>query len=65
MDDAEGLHLYRRSREQVTHVVMDLSGDAGALVERGEADLVVLCVQELAVFLLEGEFSPSQLVGTK
>ena len=45
------LRLHDGAREQVAHVVVNLTGDARPLGERGQAHLVVLGVQELAVLL--------------
>ena len=56
------LGLHHGAREQVAHVVMDVSRDAGPLGERGQTYLIVLGVQELAVLLDKGELGGAQLV---
>ena len=56
------LGLHHGAREQVAHVVMDVSRDAGPLGERGQTHLIVLRVEELAVLLGKGELGGAQLV---
>ena len=46
----------------MSHVIVDLACDAGALGERCELDLVVLAVGKVAVARLEREGSLLQLV---
>ena len=46
---AQGLHLQRRAREEVAHVVVDLPGNARPLGKGGKLDLVLLAVHEVAV----------------
>ena len=54
---AKRLRLNHGAREQVPHVVVNLAGDAGALRERCQANLVVLRIEELAVPRLERELA--------
>ena len=62
MHHAVRLGLHHGTREQVAHVVVDVTRDAGPLRERGQAHLVVLGVQELAVLLDKGEAGGSEVV---
>lgn len=53
MDDGQRIRLELGARELVANVVVDLAGNAGALGEGRYLHLVVLSLEEVAVFRLE------------
>ena len=53
VDDGQRIRLEFGARELVTNVVVDLAGDAGTLGEGRHLHLVVLSLEEVAVFRLQ------------
>ena len=55
VDNPKRAHLEDGAGEHVAHVIVNLPGDAVALIERGEPHLIIPPVRQLAVALLHGE----------
>lgn len=62
VNDRQGVRLQLGPRELVSHVVVNLAGDAGTLGKRGDPHLVVLALEQVAVLGLQGKRALLELV---